>query len=324
MNKKWILPGLLLLALLALGGGYLIVPELVEKAALKVYEIVSANITWSRLGKIGMMIGASFLLEILFMGWSRSTLGRLFRPRKTAVLDMVAYFLSAFSFVDYLVVLFSFSLSTLIPKYIKIYFGFEVIHSIDNILIQNLIYLIVIDLYTYWLHRWSHTSRSMWELHKFHHSATELNIMTTARIHPLETAIYNVIASFPLFLMGAPLETYIGFWLFSNFLGHLHHSMLPWNWGWVGKYILISPVAHRIHHSTEKVHYDKNFGHLTPLWDRAFGTWYAGDDVNEEVGVDDNYFNARGVIFDYINPVIRFGRSLIAPFLPSRDRSKAS
>ena len=32
---------------------------------------------------------------------------------------------------------------------------------------------------------------------------------------------------------------------------------------------------HRIHHSLEERHFDRNFGAFTTLWDRAFGTHYA-------------------------------------------------
>jgi sterol desaturase/sphingolipid hydroxylase (fatty acid hydroxylase superfamily) len=67
--------------------------------------------------------------------------------------------------------------------------------------------------------------------------------------------------------------------------------MLPWTFGWVGRWLLISPVAHRIHHSPEVEHFDRNFGGITPLWDRLFGTWYAGDRVNEQVGCVDNHYN---------------------------------
>jgi sterol desaturase/sphingolipid hydroxylase (fatty acid hydroxylase superfamily) len=32
---------------------------------------------------------------------------------------------------------------------------------------------------------------------------------------------------------------------------------------------------HRIHHSLEERHFDRNFGAFTTLWDRLFGTHYA-------------------------------------------------
>ena len=37
---------------------------------------------------------------------------------------------------------------------------------------------------------------------------------------------------------------------------------------------IITPAYHRIHHSIEERHYDRNFGVFTQLWDHVFGTRY--------------------------------------------------
>ena len=42
------------------------------------------------------------------------------------------------------------------------------------------------------------------------------------------------------------------------------------------RYIIVSPQAHRIHHSREEKHFDTNFGLILSIWDRMFGT-YSGD-----------------------------------------------
>lgn len=93
--------------------------------------------------------------------------------------------------------------------------------------------------------------------------------------------------------------------------GKLQHSMINWRWGWVGKYIFLSPVDHRIHHSCEKEHWDKNFGHITPLWDRLFGTWYDGDVVNETINVTGNTHNKKGIINDLVFSQLDFLKHLL-------------
>jgi sterol desaturase/sphingolipid hydroxylase (fatty acid hydroxylase superfamily) len=43
---------------------------------------------------------------------------------------------------------------------------------------------------------------------------------------------------------------------------------------------------HRIHHSVEERHFDKNFGAFTTLWDRLFGTaWFPEKDEWPETGL---------------------------------------
>ncbi|TMH89489.1 MAG: sterol desaturase family protein [Betaproteobacteria bacterium] len=103
----------------------------------------------------------------------------------------------------------------------------------------------------------------------------------------------------------------------------LTHSMLPWRWGWFGKYVLYSPIGHRIHHSALPEHKDKNLGFLFPVWDWMFGTYYKGDVINEEVGVEDNYQNTRGLLFDLAESTRRAWRSVglpTAPWTPARPR----
>src|SRR5438477_159294 len=103
----------------------------------------------------------------------------------------------------------------------------------------------------------------------------------------------------------------------------LTHSMLPWRCGWFGKYVLYSPIGHRIHHSALPEHKDKNLGFLFPVWDWMFGTYYKGDVINEEVGVEDNYQNTRGLLFDLAESTRRAWRSVglpTAPWTPARPR----
>jgi sterol desaturase/sphingolipid hydroxylase (fatty acid hydroxylase superfamily) len=86
--------------------------------------------------------------------------------------------------------------------------------------------------------------------------------------------------------------------------------MLPWRWGWFGKYVVYPPTGHRVHHSALPEHRDKNFAGIFPIWDHLFGTYYQGEDINEEVGVDDNYQNVRGLWYDMVESARRALRTL--------------
>jgi sterol desaturase/sphingolipid hydroxylase (fatty acid hydroxylase superfamily) len=85
------------------------------------------------------------------------------------------------------------------------------------------------------------------------------------------------------------------------------HSMVPFTYGWVGRWLVYSPVAHRIHHSPLEEHWDRNYGDLLPVWDRLFGTWYAGTTVNKTVGLAGA--DEHGIVGSIVRPFGSASRS---------------
>ena len=53
------------------------------------------------------------------------------------------------------------------------------------------------------------------------------------------------------------------FWLHTEIIGKL---------GWFEK-IFMTPSQHRVHHGSDEMYLDKNFGALFSIWDRMFGTF---------------------------------------------------
>ena len=53
------------------------------------------------------------------------------------------------------------------------------------------------------------------------------------------------------------------FWLHTEIIGKL---------GWFEK-IFMTPSQHRVHHGSDEMYLDKNFGALLSIWDRMFGTY---------------------------------------------------
>jgi hypothetical protein len=49
--------------------------------------------------------------------------------------------------------------------------------------------------------------------------------------------------------------------------------------------VFVTPQYHRIHHSIEPRHQDKNFGNLLTVWDRMFGTMNRNYDEYPATGV---------------------------------------
>ena len=110
-------------------------------------------------------------------------------------------------------------------------------------------------------------------------------------------------------MMGVPLRDYVIISVFTSALGYLQHSMVPWRFGWLGRFVVMSPVDHRIHHSPHPVHWDKHFGHFLISWDRLFGTHYDGSFVNEKLGLLETDDNEKGLIHDVVAGQRRFFRA---------------
>ena len=247
-------------------------------------------------------------IDCYVLGYERSALRRLLKPSRSARTDWVLYLLSATRLMQLISIVLSAGLLYFMPKIQANYAAFDFRIQFDSPVVQFFFFLILDDFLQYWRHRLGHRISWWWQVHKMHHSATEFNVITVAHSHPLDLALGSLFVYFPLSLVGMDIETLILIKVLISIQGKLQHSMVDWDWGWIGKYVLISPIGHRIHHSCEEPHWDKNFGHITPLWDRMFGTWYDGELVNETVDVTGNYMNKKGVVHDVLKAQLKFGQ----------------
>ncbi|MBC7713206.1 MAG: sterol desaturase family protein [Rhizobacter sp.] len=154
-------------------------------------------------------------------------------------------------------------------------------------ILATLVTMIAIDAASYFTHRWMHSSKILWKTHKFHHSITQLNFMSTYRQNPIEVIILNVFRTLAaaiglaFFHWFFPDQTPVitiqglgaGFFIYM-FTVNLHHSHIPVHYPKFVCYILISPHVHHLHHSTNSRHVGKNFGVVFSIWDRFFGTYH--------------------------------------------------
>jgi sterol desaturase/sphingolipid hydroxylase (fatty acid hydroxylase superfamily) len=126
------------------------------------------------------------------------------------------------------------------------------------------------DFFYYWCHRAQHRIGLLWRFHAVHHSVRELSGVA-AYHHVSEELIKILLYSLPLSFfiddpLGAPVLGAI-----LGVQGHYLHSATRLNLGPLGRLIQDNRF-HRIHHSIEPAHWDKNFGVVTTLWDWLFGT----------------------------------------------------
>jgi sterol desaturase/sphingolipid hydroxylase (fatty acid hydroxylase superfamily) len=135
--------------------------------------------------------------------------------------------------------------------------------------------LFVRDCLIYLRHRIFHL-RFVWAFHSIHHSSEDVNWLSAARFHPAENLIETT-GEILLFLVCAnlgldPLVLTVAA-LIIGFYNFFIHSNLRWTFGPL-RYVLVSPVLHRWHHSDAPAAQDKNFAAMFSCLDLALGTFY--------------------------------------------------
>ncbi|NEN94393.1 MAG: sterol desaturase family protein [Moorea sp. SIO3I7] len=134
-----------------------------------------------------------------------------------------------------------------------------------------------------------HHIPAFWYFHAVHHSQTELNLLSGLRFHIVDKAIAYIIVALPMIALGISAPSIILFKVLQKWYLRIYHANLKLNYGWL-KHIMITPQSHRIHHSIEAQHRDRNFGSILIIWDYLFGTQYCQYDEYPATGIDDPNF----------------------------------
>jgi sterol desaturase/sphingolipid hydroxylase (fatty acid hydroxylase superfamily) len=239
------------------------------------------------------------LIELVVVGYHASSLKKIFNPNKSILTDIISWFIESFGFFRILSIILSFGICVYLVGIIEKSLPFKISLSINNVYLQFFIIYLVSDLKSYFRHFIFHKFKPLWPIHAFHHSSTNLTVLTRHRGHFLESEIGRFFDLIPFVLLGAPIESFFIVTIISELHQHLIHSEIRSDWGWFGKFIFVSPAAHRIHHSINSKHYNKNFGVTFIFWDHLFGTYHSQELV-EEVGVKDFSFNKKGYFHDVL------------------------
>ena len=286
------------LSLVAVSGALLLIfrTELALLPWRRVIAYVAArgeHFVFGPAGRMLAMIAALMAVELFFLEWQLTSIYRLFVRRsasaKTDLAWTIAYFTHFSSFVETALTL-------------GLAYGFATLSGIAfarlgwmhlQIPIQGplgtiatfVVFFLLSTFSSYWLHRLQHW-RSFWLLHRYHHAATELNILTGLRNNPVEALTNALSVPMPLLFLRVDDWTIAATVITFQTLSTLQHSELRWDFGWFGRWIMVSPRMHQIHHSIDPEHQDKNFS-VFPLWDHLFGTWYGGPNLPSAYGIAD-------------------------------------
>lgn len=240
------------------------------------------------------------LMELISVGYEASSLKSLLHFDTSVrwdVFSTLLYLLGA----DFIILnIYLFGFHDTISAAAKTHAGF--LHFIKASFFSSLFIFIVYDFLCYWHHRLSHRWDWLWISHKYHHSATEMNMLVTMRSHPLQV----------LFREKTLITFLFGYLLFNNvfFVAHmivnvLSHSKLQSHFGVIGRYVVISPRYHHLHHD---IHVEnKNYSTGLVMWDRIFGT-YLDPTTNspKQFGIVDASYTLNKPITVFLRPFVDF------------------
>lgn len=175
------------------------------------------------------------------------------------------------------------------------------------------------DFLYYWAHRGGHRIELTWGSHSVHHSSEHYNPTTAMRISFLDElwdlfliSALCLIGIEPLYLMGA-------YSIVLLYQLPLHQTWSPRLPRWY-EYVFNTPHHHRVHHATQKLYIDKNFGGIMIIWDRVFGSFIELDEAqapNYGLTIPVGTYNPLKVLFSelgHMGSKVRQAKSASAAF----------
>ncbi|MDN3549427.1 sterol desaturase family protein [Mucilaginibacter aquaedulcis] len=147
---------------------------------------------------------------------------------------------------------------------------------------------ILLDLCEYIYHVTMHKVEALWKFHLVHHSDLKVDVSTTTREHPCETAIRTGFLMLWVFICGPAIGVLIlrqTFQSFSNIIAHTEFR-LPEKVNRIVGLVFITPNLHHVHHHYQLPYTDCNYGDVLSIWDRLFGTYGKLSKTETVFGID--------------------------------------
>ncbi len=255
------------------------------------------HLSWKQIGLFALLPLIALVVEALIVGWKNSSLKNLVEHSRSAQGDLWCFALSVFKIFDFIGLLLTFGISYIFVVWLDKQFHADLFLPVQPVYLRVALLFIISDAKNYLRHYCFHRFKWMWELHKYHHSADKFTVLSTLRGHFVETSVGRIFDAIPFIILGATPEEFFLIYMLKDTHQYFLHSQIRSNWGWIGKYILVSPAAHWLHHSSDANHYDRNLGSSFIFWDRIFGT-YKRPEYIKQIGLPGSDFNKKGFFFD--------------------------
>lgn len=179
-------------------------------------------------------------------------------------------------------------------------------------LLKGIIFILTYDFFYYWYHRVRH-HRALWPIHGYHHSTTFLNPLSNLRFHALNHPMFILFFGLPYYAIFGPepLDLFL-FIVITYIPSSVAHSRWDSDFGWLGRYIIVSPQFHRLHHRLEPEFAGCNYGGIIfVFWDRMFNTYrdptqaFCG-----KTGIPNNYIQEESFVRSYLQTFFELIKSI--------------
>lgn len=132
--------------------------------------------------------------------------------------------------------------------------------------------IILLDIWTYWLHRAYHRIPFLWRFHEVHHRDEFLDSTSAVRFHLGEVVISAALRLIPIAIFATPLTTVIIFEIVLLASALFHHSnlALPASFERALSKIIVTPSIHWVHHHAVDQDTNSNFASFLSVWDWVF------------------------------------------------------
>ncbi|MDN3579979.1 sterol desaturase family protein [Mucilaginibacter flavus] len=157
-----------------------------------------------------------------------------------------------------------------------------------NIWVYYIAMFMMMDFCEYVYHVTMHKVEALWKFHLVHHSDLKVDVSTTIREHPCETAIRTSFLMLWVFICGPAIGVLIlrqTFQSFSNIVAHTEFR-LPTRVNKIVSMVFITPNLHHVHHHYQLPYTDCNYGDVLSIWDRLFGTFGSLEKEKTVFGID--------------------------------------
>ncbi|MBZ4683665.1 MAG: hypothetical protein PWP46_575 [Fusobacteriaceae bacterium] len=158
-----------------------------------------------------------------------------------------------------------------------------------NYLIQGIIIILLLDLWTYFWHRLNHEIKFLSKFHRVHHTDTMMNVTTAVRFHFIEFLLSFLFKALIILILGISLKYLIVYEIIMNICVYFHHSNIKINKRLdnILNKVIVTPYMHRVHHSIIKNERNSNYSALFCIWDKIFNTYVYREDIeNITFGVE--------------------------------------
>ena len=164
--------------------------------------------------------------------------------------------------------------------------------------------LLVIDFFTYWIHRAMHEVPLFWKIHAVHHSSEHMDWLASSRLHVVEILVNRFAGYLPIFVLGfAPAAVY-AYLVFVSFHAIFIHANVRWRFPRL-RWLIATPEFHHWHHSSEDEALDRNYAGFLPLYDLLFGTCHMPAHTASRFGTRSSTQVPEGVVAQFLFPFRR-------------------